>query len=69
MIGTANEMVGRGNFDGIAEVWIDPERQSSASSDAIKQAQQELRDDEARFIDLPNSPMWLGDERVFVDRT
>jgi hypothetical protein len=26
----------------------------------------ELLEDERRFIDLPNSPMWLGEERVIL---
>jgi hypothetical protein len=56
-------------FDGIAEVWLDPSRPSTAPREAIERAQAELRADEAQFIDLPNSPMWLGEERVFVDRT
>jgi len=56
-------------FDGIAEVWVDPsKRPADATPEAIARAGQDLLDDERRFIDLPNSPMWLGRERVFVDR-
>jgi len=29
---------------------------------AVRQAQAELLADEANFIDLPNSPMWISEE-------
>ena len=56
-------------FDGIAEVWVDDVatfRGGSGSPEA-KRAARELLDDEARFIDLPSSPMWLGQEIVFFE--
>lgn len=56
-------------FDGIAEVWSDPGlRPADATAAQIAQASQDLLDDERNFIDLANSPMWLGEEHVFVDR-
>jgi len=56
-------------FDGIAEVWVDDVdtfRNGSGSSQA-RQAAKDLLEDEARFIDLANSPMWLGREIEFVN--
>ena len=58
-------------FDGIAEIWVedvDGFRNGSGSPES-RQAAQELLEDEANFIDLANSPMWLGEEVVFVDQT
>jgi uncharacterized protein (TIGR02118 family) len=54
-------------FDGIAEVWVDDVDtfRGGAGTDAARRAARELLDDEARFIDLPSSPMWLGEEIVF----
>jgi len=55
-------------FDGVAELWFDsleavaengrrPEAQAAAAM---------LLEDERRFIDLPRSPLWWGQERVVV---
>lgn len=54
-------------FDGIAEAWVDDVETFRAGTGTAesRQAARELREDEARFIDLPNSPMWLGQEIVF----
>ena len=53
-------------FDGIAELWYD---QLGGNSDrsleeaaASAKAGRELLEDERNFIDLPNSPMWFGEE-------
>ena len=54
-------------FDGIAEVWVDDVdafRGGSGTPEG-RQAAKDLLEDEARFIDLPNSPMWLGQEIPF----
>ncbi|MFN0091330.1 MAG: EthD domain-containing protein [Acidimicrobiales bacterium] len=56
-------------YDGVAEVWVDSVDAFRAGGDAAaRQAARELLEDERNFIDLPNSPMWLGEEHVFVDR-
>ena len=57
-------------YDGIAEVWVEDVEtfRSGTGSPEARQAARELLEDEARFIDLPNSPMWLGRELVFYDR-
>jgi len=55
-------------FDGVAELWFDnleaiiengrrPEAQAAAAM---------LLEDEKRFIDLPRSPLWWGQENVVV---
>ena len=47
-------------FDGIAELWFDPA--DSRATSAAARAAAELLEDERNFIDLPNSPMWYGEE-------
>jgi len=55
--------LGPAPFDGIAELWIDPEA-ATGSIDERRQAGEELLEDERRFIDLPRSPIWMADEVV-----
>ncbi|MCR5877325.1 EthD domain-containing protein [Phenylobacterium sp. J367] len=56
------------DFDGVAELWFDsleaivangrrPEAQAAGAL---------LLEDERKFIDLPRSPLWFGEERVIV---
>jgi uncharacterized protein (TIGR02118 family) len=54
-------------FDGIAELWLDdlPGRERG---EAARQAARELLEDERNFIDLPNSPIWYGEEWEVVRR-
>jgi uncharacterized protein (TIGR02118 family) len=56
-------------YDGVAELWWDSleELVAGFSSAAGQAASQELLEDEQRFIDLPRSPIWLGDENVVID--
>jgi uncharacterized protein (TIGR02118 family) len=56
-------------YDGVAELWWDSleELVAAFSSDAGQAAGQELLEDEQRFIDLPRSPLWLGEENVVID--
>lgn len=51
-------------YDGVAEVWFENRDAlvAALASDAGRQAGAELLEDEARFIDLPNSPLWLAHE-------
>lgn len=55
-------------YDGVAELWWDSLEELAAafSSDAGRAAGQELLEDEQRFIDLPRSPLWLGEENVVI---
>jgi uncharacterized protein (TIGR02118 family) len=56
-------------YDGVAELWWDSleELVGAFSSDAGQAAGRELLEDEQRFIDLPRSPLWLGDENAVID--
>jgi uncharacterized protein (TIGR02118 family) len=53
-------------FDGIAEIWYDDDRFAARQSEEQRIAGRELLEDERNFIDLPNSPLWLGQETVVV---
>jgi uncharacterized protein (TIGR02118 family) len=59
-----------GQYDGIAELWWDSveELLAASSSDEGQIAAAALLEDERRFIDLPNSPIWLGEENVVIER-
>ena len=48
-------------YDGIAELWFDPSLRTGTPDEAATAAQ-ELLDDEGRFIDLAESPIWMADE-------
>lgn len=48
-------------FDGIAELWFN-RADPRAGCEASRAAAAELLEDERNFIDLPNSPMWYGEE-------
>jgi uncharacterized protein (TIGR02118 family) len=53
-------------FDGVAELWFDSLDVMGGDNPAVRQAQAELLADEANFIDLPNSPMWMSEESEVV---
>ena len=55
-------------YDGVAELWWDSFEDivAAMSSEAGQVAAAELLEDESRFIDLPRSPLWLGEENVVV---
>ena len=58
-------------YDGVAEMWFE-NREALVASTQTKQGRRAgamLIEDEARFIDLPNSPMWLGHEFPQVNPT
>jgi uncharacterized protein (TIGR02118 family) len=55
-------------YDGVAELWwygIDDLVQAATSEEG-QAAQRALLEDERRFIDVANSPIWLGEEIVVV---
>jgi uncharacterized protein (TIGR02118 family) len=56
-------------YDGVAELWWDSveELLAAFSSEAGQAAGGELLEDEERFIDLPRSPIWFGEENVVID--
>jgi uncharacterized protein (TIGR02118 family) len=56
-------------YDGVAELWFDS-FEAMAENGRRPEAQAAgamLLEDEKRFIDLPRSPLWWGQERVIVD--
>jgi uncharacterized protein (TIGR02118 family) len=55
-------------YDGVAELWWDSidDLVQAAASEAGQSAQQALLEDERRFIDVANSPIWLGEEIVVI---
>lgn len=56
------------DFDGVAELWWDSMEAFAAGGRTAegRAAGKALLEDEARFIDLPNSPIFLVDEKQFV---
>lgn len=55
-------------FDGVAELWFDS-LEALAENGRRPEAQAAgamLLEDEKRFIDLPKSPLWWGQEQVVV---
>ncbi|MCY4396794.1 MAG: EthD domain-containing protein [Rhodospirillaceae bacterium] len=55
-------------FDGVAELWFDSREAMEAgfSTKAGRAAGRALLEDEARFIDFENSPIWFATERRIV---
>jgi len=51
-------------YDGVAELWFPSEAAlvEAGRTEGGKRAGKDLLADEGRFIDLPNSPMWLAHE-------
>ena len=57
-------------FDGVAELWFDAAEvlyTNDAVPAASLQAAQDLLADEAEFIDLPNSPIFVAKEHAIID--
>ncbi|HLW71444.1 MAG TPA: EthD domain-containing protein [Candidatus Binataceae bacterium] len=56
-------------YDGHAEAWFDrADLATLAASAEAKRAMEIAVADETNFIDFRNSAMWIGKERVFIDR-
>ena len=55
-------------FDGVAELWWDDEESlaRATATDEGRRAGRELLEDEARFIDLEQSPIWLANEDEII---
>ena len=56
-------------YDGVAELWFDSVGALGGDDPAVRQAQADLLADEANFIDLANSPMWMSEEHEVVPLT
>jgi uncharacterized protein (TIGR02118 family) len=55
-------------FDGVAELWWDSieDLMQAATTPEGQTAQHALLEDERRFIDVANSPIWLGEEITVI---
>lgn len=55
-------------YDGVAEIWFDSVEamMTAVDNDEGRAASQALVEDERKFIDLENSPLWLNEERVII---
>ncbi len=59
-----------GRYDALAELWWDSidELLAVSGSESGQLAMGALLEDEQRFIDLPSSHIWLGQESVVIPR-
>jgi hypothetical protein len=56
-------------YTGHAEAWVDRADQAAvAKTPEARRASAIAIEDEAKFIDFANSAMWIGRERVVIDR-
>ena len=54
-------------YDGVAELWFDLEQlRSLAQREAAAEAGRALLEDERRFIDLANSPIFITEDNVVI---
>ncbi|HUO12474.1 MAG TPA: EthD domain-containing protein [Caulobacteraceae bacterium] len=51
-------------FDGVAQLWWDSFDDLATDDPKAAEAGRLLLEDERRFIDLPKSPLWWGEEKV-----
>ncbi|WP_295525908.1 EthD domain-containing protein [Novosphingobium sp. Chol11] len=50
-------------YDGVAQLWWDTAEDLATNTPEAIRAGALLLEDERKFIDLPRSPLWLGEER------
>jgi len=55
-------------YDGVAQLWWDSfeDLAERLAQPAAADAGRELLEDERKFIDLPRSPLWWGEEKVII---
>lgn len=55
-------------YDGVAQLWWDSleDLQAANTSPEGQAAGRELLEDERKFIDLPRSPLWFGEEKIVI---
>ncbi len=51
-------------YDGVAQLWWDSFEDMASGDPQAAEAGRLLLEDERKFIDLPNSPLWWGEEKV-----
>ena len=58
-------------YDGVAELWWQSEEtwRTATRNPEAREANRLLLEDEAKFIDLANSPLWLNREEVIYGET
>lgn len=71
---TSKLMAFRGSpepYDGIAEIWYESRSalETLGQDPAARAASRLLREDEERFVDLPNSPIFAGEEIALLSST
>ena len=58
---------GLASYDGVAELWWERTKPTDpAAIEAARRANRELLEDEARFIDLPNSPVFFVEDNEVI---
>lgn len=65
---TRSSRGGPEQYDGVAELWWDSFEilAKHLSNPGAAAAGLELLEDERKFIDLPRSPLWWGEEKVII---
>jgi uncharacterized protein (TIGR02118 family) len=54
-------------YDGVAELWFDLDQlRSLGQGEAAVEARRALLEDEQRFIDLANSPIFITEDKVVI---
>ena len=55
-------------FDGIAEIWYESREvlETLGKDSEARKASRELLEDERRFVDLSQSPIWVGIEKEII---
>jgi uncharacterized protein (TIGR02118 family) len=51
-------------YDGVAQLWWDSLDDMATRDPKAAEAGRLLLEDERKFIDLPKSPLWFGEEKV-----
>lgn len=51
-------------YDGVAQLWWDSFEDMATGDPKAAEAGRLLFEDKCKFIDLPNSPLWWGEEKV-----
>ena len=69
-LGTASSQARNGGspepFDGVAELWVETLDVLASEDPAVQAAAADLLADEANFIDLARSPIWIAQEHVVI---
>jgi uncharacterized protein (TIGR02118 family) len=59
---------GREEYDGVAELWYESfEALAANRTTEATEAGRELLEDERKFIDLANSPLWWAQEKPIIE--